>query len=248
MITSVLKKFGKLFDKKVLVQAMDAPAFNSPPPMRQTMGGKKPIAASILVFDDLSGSSQTWGVAIEQVTENMVSALEASLAKVTWGYLGMRDQDVGEEDEPRLEEGTGTELLREQKAATREGGGDPDETFAWSVERAEQYYPFGGGSEVSKAMIVFETSSTKLLKSGRSLRDLGAALAKRRIYLFVVGTPGSNMKEMSQGAGQYGFFFELDANPGTREANKLAERLTATIKSSIGPGATTVRGDTVPSI
>ena len=209
------------------------------PAMKPAGGGIKPASASILVMEDLTGSAVEWAEAIRNVTRQLVPRLESALASVTWGYRGCRDIDVGESDEQRLVEGSGADLLREQAAGKREGGGDADETFADSLEYALESYTFSPLREASKGVVLFQTSSTKPARSGRSLEEIGALFKQRRIRLFVVGTPGSNLERVTDAAGDHGFFIELTAKPNGVESEAVAKVLLATMKGTLSQAGKT---------
>lgn len=208
-------------------------ALGQMPGMTPPGKGLKPSSASILVIEDGTGSAQARAQAIAKATEQVVPRLESALAHVTWGYRVSRDIEEGESDEQRLVEGSGADLLREQAAVDHTGGGDADETFADSIEWALSDYTFSAAPDANKAVLLFQTSSTKPPQSGRSLEQIGEEFRERRIYLFVIGTQGSNMEQITDAAGSYGFFIELSENPSGAEAARVAETLLATMKSTL---------------
>lgn len=215
--------------------------------IQRALGGKKPVACDVLVIDDGTGSGKPWAAGIEKGTEMVVRTLTAKLAAVSFGYTVSRDRDVGEADEQRLANVDGDQLLREQKLIVRDGGGDPEETFGDSVMDAVSGYPFNHASDVSRAIVLLTTSNSKPTAAGLAPFQVGEEVAKRKIYLFVVGEPGSNVEDMVKGAGKYGGgFFHLSLNPSQAEVDQMAARLTATIMGTVSnPAAGTVPTGTV---
>lgn len=232
-----------------------SPAFQEigMPPMF-TPGGKgvKPIAVNLYICDDATGSGAAWAKGIEVMTKALTIELEAKFAQVKYSYIGMRDQDIGERDEVRLKNGTAEELLREQKLLRREGGGDAAETFFQTVEDLlnDPSFAVDTGHSEARGLVLKTTSDSKPAREN-SVQDLGRELKSRRIHLYVVGTPGSNMQELVDAA--QGDFFPLDVNPSTAEAQRMASALAATVAATVSAGGTarepgkTVRA-TVPAM
>jgi len=203
------------------------------PGMHRVLNGARPEHLNLGIFDDWTGSGAPWAVAIEQTTSHLVEQIQAKFATVHWDYVGMRDMDIGEEDEYRLRGGTGADVVREQKLARRSGGGDAAETFAQTLENQLSdpgWMPDTGAIE-ARGVILFTTSDTKPAKHN-TLENLGQELKRRGINVFIIGTPGTNMEQLATAAD--GFFFALDVNPTVKEAQDIASRLAATVKTTMG--------------
>jgi hypothetical protein len=220
---------------------------NDLPSMNRTLNGVRPETALIHVTDDWTGSGATWATGIEKITNHLVRDIESKFTQVRWNYVGMRDQKVGENDEYRLKDGSGADLLREQAAAKRVGGGDAEETFAQTVEDGlsdPNVLPNAGATE-ARGWIMFTTSDTKPADNN-SLAELGAELKARKIKFYLIGTPGTNLMELVDASG--GFFFELTNTPSEAEVAAISANLAATVAATLRSGATvrkTTRGETV---
>lgn len=210
------------------------------PGMHRVFNGARPERVCLTVSDDATGSGARWATVIEKVTEHLVKEMEQRFVAVKWDYVAMRDMDIGEEDEYRLRGGTGADLLREQKLIKRTGGGDAPETFARTVENllSDPGWNVYTGALEALGLVKFTTSDTKPALYN-SLVELGEELKNRKIKLFVIGTPGTNMEELVRAAD--GFFFPLNVNPTDAEAREIVAKLAATVKTTMG-GAVTGRG------
>jgi hypothetical protein len=209
---------------------------------RAGINGKRPELARVSVKDDGSGSGLVWARSIEFISSHLVVELERRFLSVTYDYVGMHDMAIGEADEYLLQGGSGEDLLRAQKLLRRSGGGDADETFFQTVENhlsAPDSMPYTGASE-ALGMVMFTTSNSKPAKHN-TVAQLGAELKRRRIKLFVCGEPGTNMEDLVRAAD--GFFFPLRIEPTPAEAQDIATRLAATVKTTLG-GMATSRRDT----
>lgn len=208
---------------------------------RAGINGKRPEHVKISYNDDASGSGAPWARSIEAITGHLVAELASRFLSVTYDYVGMRDMDIGEADEYRLRGGSGEDLLREQKLLRRSGGGDADETFFQTVENHlsnPDWMPDTGSAE-ARGLIMATTSGSKPAKHN-SVDEIGQELKQRRIKLFVIGEPGSNMEELVRAAD--GFFFPLRVDPTPAEAKEIATKLAATVKTTMG-GMVTSRRD-----
>ena len=177
---------------------------NDIPSMNLALNGVRPETALLHVTDDWTGSGATWATGIEKITQHLVRDIESKFTQVRWNYVGMRDQDVGEKDEYRLKDGSGADLLREQIAAKRVGGDDPEETFAQTVEDGlsdSNILPNAGATE-ARGWIMFTTSDTKPANKN-SLAELGTKLKARKIKFYLIGTPGTNLMELVNASGGF---------------------------------------------
>ncbi len=229
------------------------------PPTPFPAGGArvKPIYVNMLIGDDETGSGNTWKVHIENSTEHVLTELGKRFAGIKYSYISMGDRAIGEKDKLRLQNATAEEVLREQKMLVREGGGDAAETFLWTMDdvlRDPALLPRTRSNE-ARGLLLLTTDDTKPLPDGRSLEEFAQQFRQSKIYLFVVGTPGSNMERVAQMCG--GDFFALDLNPSAAEAERVAARLAQTVAATVrtpadGAGttpATTVRaGDPVGTV
>lgn len=221
----------------------DSPAGTSkgiPGMPRAGINGKRPERLKIAFKDDASGSGAPWARSIETITEQLVHELSSRFLAVSYDYVGMRDMDIGEADEYRLRGGSGEDLLREQKLLRRTGGGDADETFFQTVENhlsSPDWLTYTGASE-ALGLIMCTTSSSKPAKHN-TVEQLGEELKQRRIKLFVIGEPGSNMEDLVRAAD--GFFFPLRVDPTPAEAQEIATKLAATVKTTMAGMVTSRR-------
>lgn len=203
------------------------------PGMKRVFNGARPERVCLTIDDDASGSGARWASVIENVTAHLVKEMEQRFVSVKWDYVAMRDMDIGEKDEYRLRGGTGADLLREQKLVERTGGGDAPETFSRTAENhlSDPGWHIYTGALEALGLVMFTTSDTKPALYN-SLDELGAEFKNRKIKLFVIGTPGTNMEELVRAAD--GFFFPLNVNPTDAEAREIVNKLAATVKTTMG--------------
>lgn len=226
--------------------------------LNRANGGRKPIKIELLVMDDLTDSAKNRAQVIADTTRSAFETLEKSAMQVQFGYMGCRDRDFGEADEVRITSGTAAQVLREQLTVVRAGGGDPPEPFGDSVLDALDSYPFTHAPDVSGAILLLCTDSTKPTRSGLTPYQVGERCKAARKYVFVVGEPGSNTEDFVRGAGAFGGgFMELKANPTEAEVKFIAQKLTGTLVGTLSgvatgtvpPSTQTLRptGHTVPA-
>lgn len=213
---------------------------NDMPSLRRPINGVRPETVRLTVCEDLSGSGAGWAKGITQISTDLVREIGSRFAQCRWDYIGMRDQDIGEHDEVRLLGVSGEDFLRDQQLVEHVGGGDADETFAQTVEdllSRPDWMTYVGPNE-ALGLVLFTTSSTKPAK-GNTLEVLGEELKNRRINLYVIGTPGTNMQTLVDAAG--GIFFELKSDPSPADTQRLAANLGKTVAGTLRTAAATVR-------
>ncbi|MCA3860342.1 MAG: hypothetical protein IOB81_17070, partial [Burkholderia sp.] len=68
------------------------------PQMKRTFGGLKPTHAHVTVADDGTGSGLPWADGIIHAMTEVEKRLGQNFHEVSYDYIAMRDQDIGERD------------------------------------------------------------------------------------------------------------------------------------------------------
>ena len=193
---------------------------------------KSPQAVQVLAIADATGSSGPFALGISQILSALSEQLPQRIAKVDFGLVASRDQDIGERDEALLSGGDGAALQHAVATIRFDGGGDSDETHFWSIRDA-MGYAWDDGPMRRRAIVLLGSSHSKPVP-GMTLEQLALELMRRRIAIFVVAPASTNLRRLAELTD--GLFFELSNAPASHEVDRLVQRLTASMTQTLTGG------------
>ena len=190
---------------------------------------KSPQAVQVLAIADATGSSGPFARGISHILDALATSLPERIASVRFGLVASRDADCGEHDETLLADGDATALQQAAQRIRFVGGDDADETHFWSVRDALGY-GWADGPMRRKAILLIGSSDSKPIP-GMTLEQLVVKLSERRITVFVVATPDSNLQLLATLTD--GLLFALSNEPSAEELQRLTARLTSSITQTL---------------
>lgn len=188
-----------------------------------------PVHLCLAVLTDATGSSAQFAEGVRQMGSMFVKPVAAKVAGLTIYHQIHRDLDYGEQAQMISAGVNAEQFLRDAERVVFEGGGDGAETHFDAMEEAlvKVPWPTEQSRRYRSAMIVFANAPSKPSRSGRSPSQIGEAIAKRGIDLYLIVESDCAWKELAKPSEAY--LFPITNSPTADECARVAQKLGASI-------------------
>ena len=192
---------------------------------------KVPVQVDLVFAIDRTGSSHEFAEGIRKAIPMIAHPVVEKAARVRFFLQTHGDLDYNEQPVMLVHDGSLDEVVTAAQHLIFEGGGDPAEHHAHGLETVLDSVDWGMPPRTRGAIVLFTTADTKPSPSGRSLQQIGQALAARGVLLFAVSQLEPGIRALV-GASQ-GMAFPISNEPGVAEMQSITAKVAASVTDSI---------------
>jgi hypothetical protein len=208
-------------------------------PRVMAIATKIPAHAKTSFAVDGTGSQRAVSNGSLRIVQGINDHLRKKVQQNTCSVFRCGDQDFNEPIVPLLQDGAPGEAETAVAQIDFAGGEDAAETHLQNFADILEMLPTAGPTE-RVAFIALTTGPSKPLRSGETPRELGEAFRQHNIVVCVAGEDCPLIREFVDAIGADGFFFQISNDPDDSELKRVADRIGASIVSSISTARKTM--------
>ncbi|MEI6166652.1 MAG: hypothetical protein WCS52_05615 [bacterium] len=192
----------------------------------------RPGCLKLGISVDRTGSTKAFTKGVPEIAEKTLRSLEGTISKLDIDLWSHGDEDCDELPIQMIQSGSVDQVIDAIGKIEYGGGGDLEETHATQAQRILDVTAWGTRLLFCRNVaLFFLTDDTKLLPSGKSLRELGNEYRAKGVKLVLVSQATDNLKELVEAAG--GFLIPISNNPDEAEIKKVVTSLSATLTMAV---------------